>query len=117
MKKKCLKSLQNENGHIFPLTSLGILLLLLFTFHQIQQIYMQKQVQQLNEEQFKLEMLYQKAYRSILIEDSPPPYQYTFPDGTIDISLSSEENNKMVYRIQLETNTGGFRQIFVDIPS
>ncbi|WP_091483327.1 hypothetical protein [Gracilibacillus orientalis] len=116
MKKYYSKKLRNEKGYIFPLTSFFILLLLLFTYHQIQQIQNQKRIHQLNDEQYKLEMLYQKAYASILEEQEAPPYSYTFPDGTINITIPTNEQDRNIYIIKMSTDTGGYREVHVEIP-
>ncbi|QGH34920.1 hypothetical protein GI584_13105 [Gracilibacillus salitolerans] len=116
MKKYYLKKFKNEKGYIFPLTSFIILLLLLFTYHQILQIQNLKRIHQLNDEQYKLELLYQKAYGSILKEEKAPPYSYTFPDGTINITASPNQQDRSIYKIKMSTDTGGYREVHVEIP-
>ncbi|WP_058307457.1 hypothetical protein [Gracilibacillus massiliensis] len=117
MKKHFLKRWNNERGYIFPLTSFILLILLLFTFHQIQQLQHQQKVNELNHEQFRLEMLYQKAYASLhleVLEETSPPFQYTFPDGNVTIHLFNVENRE-IYQMELTTHKGSSRIINIEL--
>ncbi|WP_208588431.1 hypothetical protein [Gracilibacillus suaedae] len=102
---------------MFPLTNFVILLLLLLTFHQINQLQNQKRIHQLNDEQYKLEMLYQKAYASVRQEKEAPPYSYTFPDGTIDVIVTQNGQDNAIYQFKITTNTGGYRKVNISIPN
>ncbi|WP_073201707.1 hypothetical protein [Gracilibacillus kekensis] len=118
MKKHFLKRWNNENGYIFPLTSFILLILLLFTLHQVQQFQHQLQHNELNNEQYYLEMLYQKAYASLhqeVLEETSPPFQYTFPDGNVSIQLFNVEINREIYQMELTTNKGSSRIINIEL--
>lgn len=106
----------NEKGYIFPLTTFVVLLLLLLTLHQIQQIHIEKSIHQLNDEQYKLESLYQKAYALIIEGKEGPPFSYTFPDGTVSITISETIQERTIYQIIMNTDTGGYREVHVEIP-
>lgn len=111
LKKSLLKKFRNEEGFLFPLASFIVLLLLLLTFHQIRQYETQKELSELNIEQHKLEMLYQKTYYSILEQKNDPPYYFNFPDGVAYVQ--SMEDHPDYYQTQLETNNGSYREITI----
>ncbi|WP_163578722.1 hypothetical protein [Gracilibacillus thailandensis] len=117
LKRYYLKKHSNEKGYIFPLTNFVILLLLLLTFHQINLLQSQKRIHQLNEEQYKLEWLYQKTYASVLQAKEDPPYSYTFPDGTIDVIVTQNGQNSTIYQFKMTTDTGAYRHVNIAIPN
>ncbi|WP_066192990.1 MULTISPECIES: hypothetical protein [Gracilibacillus] len=87
-------------------------LLLFIILHQINQYQHQQQLQQINEEQYKLEMLYQKAYHLIQTEEPSSLLPlYSFPDGTITISPIPDTMAGQAYQLELTSDTGGFRQM------
>lgn len=117
LKKFFLKQWKNEDGYIFPLTSFILLIALLLTFHQIEQFHHQQRLNELSEEQYFLEMLYQKAIISLKQEKNPPPpYDYVFPDGSVHITLLAEEDLNNVFQMNLETIKGSSRTINLKYP-
>ncbi|MGP4042345.1 hypothetical protein ACTWP4_20895 [Gracilibacillus sp. D59] len=81
--------------------------------NQIQNL---KRTHHLNEEQYKLEWLYQKAYAKILEEKEAPPLSFTFPDGTINITVPYIKPDRTIYQIKMTTDTGGYREVHVELP-
>ncbi|MBM7675034.1 hypothetical protein [Gracilibacillus alcaliphilus] len=107
------KKWNNNGGYIFPTTSIIILLLLFITFHQINQYQIERELQQLNKEQYKLEMLYHKGYQLTIINPPVTSDHYLFPDGTITITQMSSISTYPTYQLELETDTGASRLSYV----
>ncbi len=85
--------------------------MLLYTLHLIQLFHHQQNIKKLNDEQYYLEMLYQKTISSLHQEKSPPPYHYNFPDGHVSVTLFTEESNREIYQLEIVTNKGSSRTI------
>lgn len=79
----------------------------------MEQYETQKQLTELNLEQYQLEMLYQKAYTSILNKETEPPYQFNFPDG--NIYVTAKKDNSHHFLVQLKTNKGSYRELTMHI--
>ncbi|UOQ86000.1 hypothetical protein [Gracilibacillus salinarum] len=110
MKNTYLKKSSNQQGFMFPLTSIVIVLLLLFTFHLINLNRNLIEIHQIHKQQYTLEMLYQKSYQQLLVENQTPPLHYAFPDGTVDITAEQSENT-LIYNLELRSKNGGYRLI------
>ncbi|UOQ50676.1 hypothetical protein MUN88_15505 [Gracilibacillus caseinilyticus] len=110
MKNIYLKKVCNQQGVMFPLTSIVIVLLLLFTTHLIMLNRNLVALHQIHEQQFTLEMLYQKSYQQLLQETQTPPIHYSFPDGTVIITAEKIENTT-IYSFELQSKNGGYRLI------
>lgn len=113
LKSILIKKFQNEQGFLFPLTCFIVLLLLLLTFHQIKQYETQRKISELNMEQYKLEMLYQKTYLSIREQESKPPYHFYFPDGNVYVTIA--EGHPDHFQARLETDNGSYREITIKV--
>ncbi|MFA1821545.1 hypothetical protein ACDX78_15425 [Virgibacillus oceani] len=93
--KKPLSFMNNDRGFFLPLVLFSVTLLFIFISANIQSYKHDVQITERQVEQVIVESLFQlgreKVKDELISIEIPDKVQYTFPDGTVNITISSKD--------------------------
>lgn len=108
--KRHLSFMNNERGFFLPLVLFVITLVFIFITTNIHSYKNDIQITDRQVEQVMIESLFQMGRESVKEELSSPEFpdsvHYTFPDGTVDITISSHDDfYELLFSINTNNNT------------